>query len=100
MDFGLFLFVCFLLLVAALAIVWDLIPAEKRLRKQITDLQQILSIQQKLLEILSQQQQLPVSLPGQLNSQTQEEYDEYKKNGGELDLLSWLLAQDEHLRFP
>lgn len=99
-SFGLFLFVCFLLLVAVLAIVWDLIPEKKRLKKQISELEQIVLDQQKQIEILSKQIQLQLNTLGQQSSPTQEKYEEYKRNGGRLDQLSWLLAQDEYLRFP
>lgn len=99
-SFGLFLFVCFLLVVAALAIVLDFLPNEKRLKEQIAQQQEtILNLQKQIADLSSKLTQQGNTAESSIST-LQEEYEEYKNNGGTLDLLSFGLAQDDHLRFP
>lgn len=102
MEFYLFLllFALFSAVVGALAIRLRYLPERKRFLKQLSDMQQIAAEQLLRIETLQRQSLRNQPTSKQLSIQTQAEYEAYRNGGGKLDLLSWLLAQDDHLRFP
>ncbi|OJU55641.1 MAG: hypothetical protein BGN96_12200 [Bacteroidales bacterium 45-6] len=76
------------------------LPERKRFLKLLSDMQQIAAEQFLKIETLQRQSLRNQPTSEQLSIQTRAEYEAYQNGGGKLDLLSWLLAQDDHLRFP
>lgn len=70
------------------------------LEKRVNSLRKIVQSQSKAIEILRQRSVLPPNFSGQQLSEMMEQYIHYRNTGGTLDLLSYLLAQDDKQMFP
>ena len=97
----LLLLVFFCLVAGALVVVQLLyLPERKKYLKLLSSMQQIAAEQRLTIASLRSQLTQQESTPSGSNSILQEGYEAYKKNGRTLDELSYLLAQEDHLRFP
>jgi hypothetical protein len=76
------------------------LPERKKFLKQLSGMQRTAAEQQEMIASLQSQLTQQGPTPSASNSILPEGYEAYKKNGGTLDELSYLLAQEDHLRFP
>lgn len=98
--FLLLLVVFFSAVAGALTVLFQYLPERKKFLEQLSDMRQTAAEQLLRIETLQRQSLRNQPTSEQLSIQTQAEYEAYQNGGGKLDLLSWLLAQEDHLRFP
>lgn len=70
------------------------------LEKKVQSLEQTAHEHKQCIKTLQLRPVTFSSIPEPQLIEMMEEYRAYRNNGGGLDLLGYLLAQDEHLRFP